>query len=79
MIWQEQWGMIEGTSDTDQETNLTLTMGNFAAMPVKVEKMVKLFKTHRCVLDFNHGFCKASFQEIPQVKKEGAEVEVEVH
>jgi len=71
--------MIKCISDTNQETNLTPTMGNFAAMPVKVEKMVKLFKTHRCTLDFDNGFCKASFWEILQVKKEGAEVEVEVH
>ena len=71
--------MIECISNTNQETNLTLTTGNIAAMPVKVEKMVKLFKTHRCALDFDHGFCKALFQEILPVKKEGAEVEVEVH
>ena len=70
--------MIKCTSNTNQETNLTPTMGNLAATPVKVEKMVKLFKTHRCALDFDHGFCKASFREIPPVKKEGAEVEVEV-
>ena len=70
--------MIKCISDTNQETNLTLTMGNLAAMPVKGEKMVKLLKTNRCMLDFDHGFCKASFQEIPQVKKEGVEVEVDV-
>ncbi len=29
--------------------------------PVQVEKMVKLFKTHRCAMDFDTNFCKASF------------------
>jgi len=70
--------MIECTSITNQEINLTPPMGNLAATPVKVGTMMQLFKTLTCMLDFGHGFCKASFWEILQVKKEGAEVEVEV-
>ena len=36
------------------------------ATPVKIEKLVKVFKTHRCALDFDHNFCKASFTEEDQ-------------
>jgi hypothetical protein len=31
------------------------------ASPVKVEKMLKRFKTHRCAMDFDSSFCKAVF------------------
>ena len=31
------------------------------ATPIHVEKMVKLFKTHRCAMDFDTNFCKAVF------------------
>ena len=34
---------------------------NSIATPIKAEKLVKLFMTHRCVLDFNHSFCKATY------------------
>jgi len=37
------------------------------ATPVKIEKLAKMFKTHRCVLDFDHNFCKASFTEEDQL------------
>jgi hypothetical protein len=30
------------------------------ATPVKIEKLVKAFKTHRCALDFDKGFIKAN-------------------
>ena len=34
------------------------------ATPVKIEnKLAKMFKSHRCVLDFGHSFCKATFTE----------------
>jgi hypothetical protein len=29
--------------------------------PVKVEKIWKKFKTHRCAMDFNKAFCKKIF------------------
>ena len=29
--------------------------------PVEIEKIIKLFKTHRCAMDFDSSFCKASF------------------
>ena len=35
-----------------------------AATPVKIEKMVRGFKTNQCALDFDHGFCAASFAEM---------------
>jgi hypothetical protein len=34
-----------------------------ATTPVKLEKLVKLFKTHRCAMDFDSSFCKVSFME----------------
>jgi hypothetical protein len=38
---------------------------------IQVEKMVKLFKTHRCAMDFDTHFCKVVF-----VKQEDQEVSV---
>jgi hypothetical protein len=32
-----------------------------SASPVKVEKVLKEFKTHRCAMDFDSSFCKAVF------------------
>jgi len=37
------------------------TATHLDASPIKVEKMVKLFKTHRCAMDFDTNFCKAVF------------------
>ena len=37
--------------------------GNDAIVPIKLEQMVKQFKTHRCAMDFDHGFCKTIFKE----------------
>jgi hypothetical protein len=31
------------------------------ATPVNIEKLVKLFKTHRCAMEFDSAFCKAVF------------------
>jgi len=31
--------------------------------PVKLEKLVKEFKTHRCAMDFDSSFCKVIFTE----------------
>jgi hypothetical protein len=43
------------STDTDHE--------NSAIIPVKLEQMVKKFKTHRCALDFDHSFCKKEFND----------------
>ena len=32
-----------------------------SASPVKVEKVLKEFKIHRCAMDFDSSFCKAVF------------------
>ncbi len=45
------------TQEAEQEAQVT----HLDASPIKVEKMVKLFKTHRCALDFDTNFCKAVF------------------
>jgi hypothetical protein len=34
---------------------------NFAIIPVKLEQMVKTFKTHRWALDFGYAFCNEVF------------------
>jgi hypothetical protein len=49
-IEQEQW----------EETNKT----HLDSTPIEVEKMVKLFKTHRCAMDFDSTFCKPAFIKI---------------
>jgi hypothetical protein len=33
-------------------------------VPIKMEKLVKRFKTHRCALDLDHSFCKATFIDL---------------
>jgi hypothetical protein len=35
-----------------------------SATPVNIEKLVKLFKTHRCAMDFDSAFCKAVFLQV---------------
>ena len=49
-IRQEQ--LTESSSTTDLDG---------AVSPVKVEKLLKRFKTHRCAMDFDSAFCKAVF------------------
>ncbi len=43
------------SANTEQE--------NSALIPVKLEQMVKKFKTHRCALDFDYSFCEEVFNE----------------
>jgi len=56
----------ENNTTAAQTTNddpATSSYHDLTTTPVKIEKMVKLFKTHRCALDFDHAFCKAQFTE----------------
>jgi hypothetical protein len=39
----------------------TTTGTHLDATPIHVEKMVKLFKTHWCAMDFDTNFCRAIF------------------
>ena len=39
---------------------------NKALVPIKLEQMVKQFKTHRCTLDFDYYFCKEVFKDTAQ-------------
>jgi hypothetical protein len=50
-IRQEQLTDLLSTSEFD----------DMAASPVKVEKLLKKFKTHRCAMDFDSTFCKVVF------------------
>jgi len=58
VIWQEttQQDSTHLTAATNSSVDLTVT-------PMKIEKLIKKFKTHRCALDFSYGFCKALFKE----------------
>jgi hypothetical protein len=51
--------MIRQEQLTDSAS--TTTDLNSAVSPVKVEKMLKTFKTHRCAMDFDSAFCRAVF------------------
>jgi hypothetical protein len=52
-------GLIE-TSDKEWQT---YGNANIAIIPMRLEQMVKKFKTHRCAMDFDRTFCKALFKE----------------
>ena len=51
MIRQEQ---LTDSASTTTDLNSTVS-------PVKVEKVLKTFKTHRCAMDFDSAFCRAVF------------------
>ena len=54
VLWQIQQGVIKDSSNSEEQTS---TSDNLAIIPAKLEQMVKKFKTHRCTMDFDHGFC----------------------
>ena len=51
--------MIRQEQLTDSAS--TMTDLNSTVSPVKVEKVLKTFKTHRCAMDFDSAFCRAVF------------------
>jgi hypothetical protein len=42
--------------------------------PVNVEKILKKFKTHRCAMDFDNAFCKATFTKSEWLMKSNTSV-----
>jgi hypothetical protein len=48
----------QGISSAEPED--TTSIGDKVVTPVKIEKLVKAFKTHGCALDFDKGFIKAN-------------------
>jgi hypothetical protein len=48
--------MMEQPSDKEQEG---IVSSDNSIVPVKIEALVKQFKTHLCALDFDHGFIKS--------------------
>ena len=68
-IWQEKQQRMEQDENNTTAVQMmnddpaTSSYHDLTTTPVKIEKMVKLFKTHRCALDFDHAFCKAQFTE----------------
>ena len=53
-VWQKNQEQAEATTD--------LPVVDETTTPVEIQKIIKLFKTHRCAMDFDSSFCKASFK-----------------
>lgn len=49
--------------EEEQGLALSPTDVKSTSCPVKVEKIVKQFKTHRCAMDFDKAFCKKIFRK----------------
>jgi hypothetical protein len=47
----------------EQELSLAEVDVKNTSCPVNVEKILKKFKTHRCAMDFDNAFCKATFMK----------------
>jgi hypothetical protein len=56
---QMQQGLL-ASIDADE---LMSSETNLAIVPTKLEQMVKMFKTHRCAMDFDYSFCKTIYKE----------------
>jgi hypothetical protein len=52
LLREEEQGLL--VTDVDVDVKST-------SCPVNVEKILKKFKTHRCAMDFDNAFCKATF------------------
>jgi len=63
-LWQQKQQCREENTATSTEVNAP--KGEAIAMPVKIEKLVKMFKMHCCALDFDRGIIPTSYG----VKKE---------
>ena len=56
--------MLHQMQQNDVHGNEMASSGkDLAIVPIKLEQMVKNFKTHRCALDFDYSCCKEVFQE----------------
>lgn len=42
--------------------NKCISIVDETTTPIQIERIIKLFKTHRCAMDFDSSFCKASFK-----------------
>ena len=60
---QQQHEQEQQAENTISNATTTAEDDTFAT-PVKIEKLVKMFKTHRCALDFDRGFIDATFVEL---------------
>ena len=60
---QRQHEQEQQAENTISNATTTAEDDTFAT-PVKIEKLVKMFKTHRCALDFVQGFIDATFVEL---------------
>jgi hypothetical protein len=50
----------EARSRENTTAQVDVTTDQNVAVPVKIEALAKQFKTHRCALDFDHGFVRAA-------------------
>jgi hypothetical protein len=55
--------MQQGIIHDPDSKELKAAKDNLAIILAKLEQMVKKFKTHRCTMDFDHGFCKTIFKQ----------------
>ena len=56
-LWQQQQQNDANSEPADND-------GSNGTLSINVEKLMKKFKMHRCVLDFDHTFCKAIYIDI---------------
>lgn len=56
---QMKQGLIEN-GDRELQTS---QQNDLSIVPMKLEQMIKKFKTHRCAMDFEYAFCKTVYKE----------------
>ena len=56
-LWQQQQQNYANSEPVDDD-------GSNRMLPIIIKKLVKNFKMHRCVLDFDHAFCKAIYIDL---------------
>jgi len=61
---QQQQNEQEQHSENAISNATTTAEDDTFATPVKIEKLVKMFKTHHCALDFYRSFINAMFIEL---------------
>jgi dihydropteroate synthase len=53
---------LHSQEESEQQQPSTTSRDTHQITPMKIESLVKDFKTHRCVLDFDKGFIKTVIQ-----------------
>ena len=59
--WDQEYILADHVAKQQQQQyGEKMEIKSSEANPVKIEKLVKLFKSHRCALDFDRGFINAT-------------------